>query len=269
MAKSRRKTLKQYSIGCGLLVLFVIVVLAGLTGWVFLGYREAFAVRERLEQAHDTQDEFTPPTTGDIPRDRLQRFLAVREALKPLCEKVSAHQRLFARLEGYGDAERPPFGAFLRDGFRAATSMLRVGRDYGDYVTARNEALLAEDMGLGEYTWIYVAAYRSWLGHQPVEAIASESRPNVFFDRVFPQVREMIRRHVAAAGDGPTGAAWRAELEALDRDRQRIPFEDALPPEIESSLSPFRDELERLACPAAGELEVVLTVRSGVGFDHR
>ena len=260
---------KQNGIGCGLLLLFVIAVLAGLSGWVFLGYREAFNVRDRLEQVHDTQDEFTPPTTGHIPRDRLQRFLAVRGTVFPLCEKVSAHQRLFARITGHVESERPPDGSLLRDGLRAATSMLRVGRDYGDYVTARNEALLAEDLGLGEYTWVYVVTYYSWLGQQPVAAIEAESRPSVFYDRVLPQVREMIRRHVAEAGDSPTAAAWRSELEALDRDPRRIPFEDGLPPELESSLSPFRDELERLACPAAGELEVVLTVKSGVGYDHQ
>jgi hypothetical protein len=269
MAKSKRKILKQYGIGCGLLVLFVIAVLAVLTGAVFLGYRKAFVARDKLEQVHDTQAEFTPPATGEIPGDRLQRFLAVRGKLSPLCEKVSAHQRLFARLQGYGESERPPVGTALRDGLRAATSMLRVGRDYGDYVTTRNEALLAEEMGLGEYTWIYVVAYCSWLGHQPVQAIEGRSRPSVFHDRVFPQVREMIRRHVAVAGNSPTGDAWRSELETLDHVGQRIPFEDGPPPEIEASLSPFRDELEQLACPAASELEVVLTVRSGIGYDHR
>jgi len=269
MAKSRRKTLKQYGIGCGLLVLFVIAVLAGLTGWVFLGYRKASVARDRLEQVHDTQDDFTPPATGDIPRDRLQRFVAVRGTLFPLCEKVSEHQRLFARIQGHFDSEGPSDGSLLRDGLRAATSMLRVGRDFGDYVTARNEALLAEEMGLGEYTWVYVVAYYSWLGHEPVAAIEGESRPSVFYDRVLPQVREMIRRQVVEAGDSRTAAAWRSELEALDGDRQRVPFEDGLPPELESSLSPFRDELERLACPAAGELDVVLTVRSGIGYDHR
>jgi hypothetical protein len=269
MAKSRRRTLRLYGIGCGLLILFVIVVFVGLAGWVHLGYRKALVARDRLERAHDSQDDFTPAATGEIPPDRLQRFLAVRGTLFPLCEKVSAHQRLFARLEGHGDSERPPDGAILRDGFRAATSILRVGRDFGDYVTARNEALVAEEMGLGEYTWVYVVAYHAWLGQQPVAAIESESRPSVFYDRVLPQVREMIRRQVSEAGDGSTVADWRSELEALDRDPRRVPFEDGLPPELEGSLSPFRGELERLACPSAGELEVVLTVRSGIGYDHR
>jgi hypothetical protein len=147
--------------------------------------------------------------------------------------------------------------------------MLRVGRDFGDYVTARNEALLAQEMGLGEYTWIYVVAYHSWLGHPPVKAIEGRSRKNVFHDRVLPQVREMIRRHLAGAAGSPTAVAWRSELEALDDVRERIPFEDGLPRELEDSLEPFRDELERLACPAASELDVVLTVRSGIGYDHR
>jgi hypothetical protein len=269
MARSKGKILKQYGIGCGLLALFVIVVLASLTASVFLGYRKAFKVRDELERLHETQADFTPPASGTIPLDRMQRFLAVREALFPLCERVSAHQRLFARMQSYGGAERPPFGALAGDTFRAATSMMRVGRDFGEYVTARNRALLAEEMGLGEYTWIYVVAYYSWLGHQPVRAIEGGSSPEVFRDRVFPQVEEMIRRHVAGAGERAGAAAWRSELEALERFPERIPFQEGLPPEIEASLGPHRNELERLACPEAGELDVVLTVRSGIGYDHR
>jgi hypothetical protein len=269
MAGSKGKRLKQYVIGCGLLTLFVIVVLAVLTTSVFLGYRKAFKVRDELERLHDTQAEFTPPAAGTIPADRMQRFLTVREELLPLCEKVSAHQRRFARMHRQGEAERPPVGALLGDVFQAARSVIRLGRDYGEYVTVRNEALLAEDMGLGEYTWIYVVAYYAWLGHEPVQAVTGRAGPHVFRDRVFPQVEEMIRRHVAEVGEREGVAAWRSELEALERFPERVPFQEGLPPEIEGSLEPHRNQLERLACPEAGELDVVLTVKSGFGYDHR
>ena len=269
MAKTRRTTLKHYGIGCGLLVLLVVVVLSVMIGSVFFGYREAFTIRADLERLYDTQEEYTPDATGAIPAERLQRFLAVRESLLPLCETVSTHQRLFSRIQEQADAEEPPSGAFFRDALRAAASMLRVGRDFGDYVTARNAALLEQEMGLGEYTWIYVVAYLSWLDHPPLPALAGGSSKNVYRDRVFPQVREMIRRQVELAGEVPSSVAWRSELELLDRVEGRIPFEHGLPRELEVSLEPLRDKLERLGCPAASELEVVLTVKSGIGYDHR
>ena len=34
-----------------------------------------------------------------------------------------------------------------------------LGRGAADYLSIRNEALLREGMGLGEYTYIYVMAY--------------------------------------------------------------------------------------------------------------
>jgi hypothetical protein len=268
MAGSKRRKLKQYALGCGLLLVLVVVGLAVVTASVFLGYRSAYAVRSELDRGYATQDGYTPPATGAIPAERLERFLAVRQALLPLCEKVSAHQQMFARMQGHHDAERAPDGSLVRDAFRMVTSMFRVGRDYGDYVTARNEALLEQRMGLGEYTWIYFVAYHSWLDQPLARAMEGRSK-DVYFDRVLPQVREMVRRQVAAMEDVAAAVEWRSELEALDAFPTRVPFEGDLPAELEASLEPFRDELERLACPAASELDVVLTVRSGIGYDHR
>ena len=56
--------------------------------------------------------------------------------------------------------------------------MFRVGRDFGDYVAARNEALLAQGMGLGEYTWIYALTYHVWLGHAPTPAMGARAKKN-------------------------------------------------------------------------------------------
>ena len=112
-----------------------------------------------------------------------------------------------------------------------------VGRDFGDYITRRNKVLLANEMGLGEYTWIYVTTYHSWLGHEPARLFSTAERPGVYEKRVNLQVREMIERRVA----------------------------DGMPPDLES----WEAEIEQLYCPASGELEVVLTVETGAWFDHR
>ena len=59
------------------------------------------------------------------------------------------------------------------------------------------------------------------------------------------------------------------ELDALTRDPERIPFQDGLPPELEASLRPYREELERVFCSATGELEIMQTVKTGLWYDHR
>ncbi len=141
------------------------------------------------------------------------------------------------------------------------------------YLDLRNRALLAVDMGLGEFTWLQTIIYHAWLG-KPVQrfALARPEEPRVFQDRVVPQLREMIRRHVAAATSaGATDedlAPWREELAALADDPERIPFADGLPPAIAASLEPYRAALQEAWCPATQELDVSVTIREGIGFEH-
>jgi hypothetical protein len=269
MNAPKAKFLKLLAGGCGLMILMFALAFGGMAWSVFRGYRRAADSREILEQTRETQRDFTPAPDGRVAGERMRRFLAVRRALVPFCEKASVHQRAFHRMAAYSEMESPPAKEFLTDIGRAAKSFVYIGSDFGDFVLARNDALIENEMGLGEYSWIYVTAYFSWLGNRPVRILERESGPRVFEERVFPEVRGMIERHLADLEDGPSAAAWRTELEALSADPERIPFEDGLPPEFEASLRPFRDELEELSCPEACELEVVLTEKVGWGYDHR
>jgi hypothetical protein len=268
MAKSK-KYLKLVTIGCGSSVLLALLVVGALVGSVFLEYREAALLRDELDTTHPTPATFTPARDGSVPADRLQSFIAVRRVLYPRCEDVARLQRAFAKMEAYEEKDRVAPMELLRDVTRVVKVLPTVGRHFGEYLTARNEALRANGMGLGEYTWIYVVTYHSWLGHRPLQAIEGGPHPSMFFVRVIPQVRAMMQRHVDDAADDEELAAWRSELTVLEQDARRIPFEDGLPPELESSLVPHRGELERLACPEAAELDVVLTEKAWIGYDHR
>ena len=231
-----------------------------------MGYRRAVAARAVLEQRYDTQDEFTPE--GTIRADRIERFLEVRRSLQPLCSMVSEHHELFARFAGTGPQQDRSFLDVLRDGRQVLGTPFLLGRDFGDYVSRRNKVLLANEMGLGEYTWIYVTVYHSWLGHKPARLFPTADRPGVYEQRVNRQVREMIERR--ASGETPPDLeAWRAEVAALAADPTRTAFQDGVPPALEASLRPYRTDLEESYCSAAGELEVVLTVESGAWYDHR
>ncbi|MCP4660447.1 MAG: hypothetical protein GY856_34020 [bacterium] len=270
MKDSKKKSLKGCAIGCGVMVLLLPLGLGTTTWFTFRGYGEALRARQTLDGTYATQASYTPSPDGSIPVERMQRFLAVRRALMPFCERATAHQQVFERLSGYERTDQPPpMKEVVADLGRAVKGIFRIGYDFGDYVTKRNQALLEHEMGLGEYTWIYVTSYFSWLGHRPVRIIEQKDRPRVFHDRIFHEIRGMIERHVAEHPATADPAAWHAELEALRGDVERIPFEDGLPPELEASLLPFRDELVAVACPAACELEVVRTEKAGFRYDHR
>jgi hypothetical protein len=187
-------------------------------------------------------------------------------------------------MEDYEEAEEePPAGDFLSSLGAVPSTLWHLGRDVGEYAIARNHTLLRNEMGLGEYTWIYVITYFAWLGNRPVDfPVKSEGGTKILHGRVLGELKDMIERHLAdldaaqtaPAPSAPPGsrssaALWRAELEALLRDPARIPFQDGLPPELEGSLEPFRDALERLYCPVMGELEIMRTVKTGLWYDHR
>jgi len=266
VAKQTGHWIRWGAIGCGGVVLVFLVTLLVTTLLTGMGYDRAVEARAVLDQRFDTQAEFTP--RGTIGADRLERFLEVRRSLQPLCAMVSQHQELFARFAGTGPQEDRAFVDILRDGRQMLGVPFLVGRDFGGYITRRNKVLLANEMGMGEYTWIYVTTYHSWLGHRPARLFSTAKRPGAYEQRVNRQVREMIERHVADRMP-PDLESWQAEIAALAADPVRIAFEDGVPPALAASLEPYRTEIEQLYCPASGELEVVLTVETDAWFDHR
>jgi hypothetical protein len=270
MASGKGKLFKYGSIGCGAIVLLGLILFGGLTFSVFRGYEKALESREVLDENYETQDGFTPGVI--LSEERLRRFVDVRWAVFPFCEKATTHQQAFAKMKAYAEMEHPPAGAMLRDSGRAFLGVFRIGTDFGDYILARNRALLANEMGLGEYSWIYVVAYQAWLGERSLRMLEQAEGAGVFQDRLFPQIREMMARRVAAGSSSPESedelAIWRAELDRMAADGERVPFEDGLPAGLRDALVPFRDELQLLSCVATGELDVVITEKSGIGYDH-
>lgn len=265
--KGRHGKLKGCLFGCGCLTLLTLAVGGTVVTTAFRGYGRAVDMRAQLERIGPGPTTYTPTPAGSLGVDRIRRFLEVRRELMPLCEVVSEHQQAFARVDRQVREEAGPSPGLFGDIFRAIRRAPRIGRDFGRYVTVRNETLLAQEMGLGEYTWLYVTGYFGLLRQDPASIMKKSEGPRTLEDRVFRDVAGMIRR-LTEGLDGPELEAMRAELSALDADPDRVPFVDGLSPELLAALEPFRAELEQHACPAAGELDVVLTEKRGLGYEH-
>ena len=284
MAGKSRKWPEGCAIGCGALVVLGLVF--GAITWLGMMQLSHKAIESRaaLDQAYPSQETFTPALDGSIAPDRIERFVAVREALMAACPPFTEHRAVFQRMQKYDEAEEePPAGEFLNVTGSMPKTLWRIGRDVHNYAIARNGALLEHELGLGEYTWIFVVAYYGWLGHEPVDfLLEDDEKPKVYSGRVRGEVIDMIGRHLteleealaAGTGSAPAGAdrslpLWRAELVALQNDPVRRPFQDGLPPELERSLAPFRADLEPLFCPATCELDLTQTIKTGLWYDHR
>ena len=290
MAAAKPSRLKGCLMGCGCLVLVSILGFGGWIGATVLKTRGAMAARDALDAAYPGQEEYVPPFDDAFDPDRLQRYLAVRSELLGSCADFDAVLGAFAEMEARGDAIDG------RDGEPSLTEVLGmlqgtgglVGKAMGlagnvaDYQVRRDRALLAQGMGLGEATWIQAAACYGLLGHEPVFLMPEQDRHgrNGFRRRLNTLVRGMVARHLAelkgaldpAPGAVPPGdaapaeadaalvariAAWQAELDALEADSHRLPFQDGLPAAMAASLQPYRAELERTWCEATSGLDLM------------
>jgi hypothetical protein len=142
----------------------------------------------------------------------------------PMCPKFTKFAEDLARMDDLGkQSDKPDKGEVFRALTRVSGSVMGMAADIGQLNQLRNEALLAHRMGLGEYTWLYVLAYHSWLGN-PVPDSADEDDgdgdgdgPRV--EKLRALVIGMMRRYAeaeAAAGRADQATLWRTEADRME-----------------------------------------------------
>jgi len=151
------------------------------------------------------------------------------------------------------------------------------------YLNRRSEALLEVGMGLGEYLYLYTVAYPCWLGTPvddgpPFVGTGMPARwqvgggagdPGERRDRMrerlsamlLPMLRhqlEDVRAAGPAGGDPSWAARLRGEIERMEQDPRRLPWQDGLPEATAASLEPFRDRLEAQYDPLCHPVELAV-----------
>jgi hypothetical protein len=282
-------------IGCGVLLLIGILGVVGLTVFVgksMRGFDEALATREQLDERFGPGDAFTPNADGAIPAERIEAFLRARERVAPLREELA---EFFEMIENADEQARELEQASFWEKLSFTGSITRQAMvlpgSMGRFFGARNQALLDESMGFGEYTYIYVLTYYSWLGHSPAHGPDSVAVGVALDDdeAEVPEVAElptgrlprrahenlvgMLRNQLAALDGAAADAlpegfvdALAAEIEAMERDRDRLPWQNGLPEPIAASLEPFRDRLAASYDALANEFELLRNRKDGMSI---
>ena len=282
-----KKILIGCGIGCGGLLLLVILSVAGGAFWVgntMKGFSEAVELRAEIEARHGTVDDFTPPDDGAVALARMAAFLAVREASQASREKiVEAFRGLPMTERAARDLDEQPFLRKLASVFRIGGSALDLAGELGEFFAARNQALLDQGIGLGEYTYIYVLTYHSWLGHSPRdnpgggrividgpddEPAEAGSQFDLGLDRrIRRNLIRMLHNQLAVVEESGAGDEWAArlaaEIENLENDRESVPWADGLPGAIAASFEPYREQLESTYSPVTNAFELARNRRRG------
>ena len=269
--------------GCLLVILVVLAIFAG--GVMFVrdtvsGFETAVEIRAELENRFGTTGEFTPWPGGEIPADRIETFLAVRQGTQVERQDLADNFAAIPMSETEArELESKPSGEKALSIFKIIGSALGLGAEMGDFFAARNAALLDAGMGMGEYTYLYTVIYFSWLGHDPDEGPQTGRDEDDHVDvqlgqmRFGPRARDdllsMLRNQLQQDSTGTT-EDWvgllTAEVEALERDTDRYPWQDGLPPSIAASLEPHRERLTASYDPISNTFELVITEKEGLSI---
>jgi hypothetical protein len=270
----------NWLLGCGLGCAGLLIVVAIIIVWGISlgrsarrGFDTAEAMRKVLDEKFGAPGDFVPAADSSIPAARLEILLAVREATQEYRTNII---HFFSDIPMNGDAGREldakPFGEKIGTIFQRMRSTVGMGEDIGHLFEARNQALLDKGMGLGEYTYIYVLAYYSWLGHSPADGPGKNANTS------YVMARSQSLRHgdlirmlsnqldsLADAGNTEEWNQWRSdltdEIEEMKKNDARVPWKDSVPRKTAESLQPFRDRLEQTYSPITNPFELSLPTR--------
>ncbi len=289
-AKPGRSTASKWLIGCGIGcgVAIILAIILGVSGFFFVrnivqGFKETEILMDSITERYGKAEEFCPDPEGVIRPERLEAFLFVRRAMVPAAEELENSLNILSydrREEEFEEEPSPGALTKIRTGFRLASQI-------AEFYRSRNQSLLEAEMGLGEYYFIYIISYFSWLGKSPADGppfqIVSdedegrsivyrrrgretmEDRLDYMLKRIRRQILPMLQNQYAKLTESDIPRAkesWRkllaAEIDAMESDRFRLPWQDRLPEVLKASLAFFRKRLEDSYNATLNPLEIVL-----------
>ena len=290
VTSKRSSTASKWLIGCGIGcgVVILLLVFAGVGGYFFVknivkGFEETEAVADDLTERYGEIKDFCPDPGGAIKTERLEAFLSVRNSMEPVKEKLENSINILSdekRESQFKEEPSPGVLTKIKTGFGIIPLI-------AEFYTRRNQALLDAEMGLGEYYFIYVVSYYSWLGKSPGDGLEyhlvdeDDEKRDVYWRRrrsenlddrqddvlkqLHRQILPMLKNQEAKLTRidvSPIRDPWRetlaAEIEAMEADRFRLLWQDGLPDVLEASLKAFRGRLEASYSKVLNALEMAL-----------
>ncbi len=237
--------------GC-LVALVAFLLIAVLGGFLALRpVNEAKRLEQELLDRHGAVPTYIPAPDGAVAPERVEIFLAVREAL---LEQTGQVQETYARIDVAMNAE----DLSAADGATTLKNVMKSLPLMVKFYRVRNGELMARGMSLGEYFYIYATAYGDRLCPPPPEGSAPTTSPYVT-PRATREFAQILRNQLDATDPGPTAElalAIKREIASLERGHIFLPWQEGLPAALAQSLAPYRSRLAPLFCLATRELEL-------------
>lgn len=279
MEEASRKWVTGCAIGCA--VIAAIAALVAVAGYVgvrkMIRYaEETSSTMDQVSERFGRMSEFRPPPSGAIPASRIEAFLESRELTAPERERL---EQSLANLAGSPSGE----GGQAHGGVSSIRARVTVVPQMMSYLSSRGESLLTAGIGLGEYLYIYTLAYPVWLGtpvddgpsfvglHPPRRWEISSKQDDdqqrlddvreLFNGLTLPMLRhqlEDVQTSTKPVGEDAWPEELAREIDRMERDHRRLPWQDGLPPQTAASLEPYRSQLEASYSPLCHPIELAV-----------
>ena len=240
--------------------------------FLFITVGESKRIEQTLIDRHGWASRYTPPMDGIVPADRLERFIRVREAVQPNC--IILQRILFdiLSLEAIEESEDLSAGEKVSESLGSFKSMFSFAPNFLEFMDARNLALLADEMSIGEYIYIYLAAYGEQLDKDSDSEYADreETRISPRARKEFAQMLINQTAAIEAAGQEQSLAKLHAELQTeidgLKSGSHSSPWPNGPPENTQRALAPYRNQLTDLYCSGIVKTELMQKNR-GLNFE--
>ena len=255
------------------LAIATIIFFLGAGTWFFiLPIQQSKQLEHSLVDQFDWATRYTPPVDGVIEPDRLERFIRVRQAVQANCRTFQTIMDNVIRLETLESDPNLSAGQKASEGFASVKSMFSAAPTFLEFMDARNSALLAEEMGLGEYIYLYLATYGELLAQESQGRYADQEEAYLS-PRARKEYVQILGNQLSAlqAADQDASlvalaAELQAEITALGDGSHSSPWPDGPPARTGESLAPYHDQLSELYCEGIVRVEILQKNR-GFSFE--
>jgi len=283
-------TSKKWFIGCGIGCGLIILVTAGVGGGLYFAFKDVASEADSIEESYEAMEntfgapeDFTPNPDGSIAPDRMEAFLAARDATAESREKMESI--LFLLDDDMANDSQKKKGNAL-DKIKAGLQLIPASITF---IKERNEFLMDHGMGSGEYTYIYSMAYFNYLEKPLTDGpsfqmtgdddddddggvnwqVSSGRNEGKTRKKREKEIRRYLHKIQLSFLDNQMESVdttidgadyWleilQAEKAAMESARRRLLWEEDFPEAIRASLEPFRVRLDESYSPILNVVEV-------------
>lgn len=249
--------------GCLLVVLAIGFVVSSAIYFLTAGIRDAKQIEQTLIDRYDWAGNYTPIVDGSISPQRIEAFIRIREAVQADCADYQAALLSIIELDELEDNAEATPGNAASTGLAGLKGAFSAGPKMVKFSTSRNQALLKEEMGIGEYLHIYLTTYGEQLFMESVSDYSSMDEAFVS-ERALKEYTQILTNQLQALQTSEQQPAYPAlitelqtEIEALKSGLHTSPWPNGPVGKARESLAPYLQHLDDLYCSGIVKIELL------------